>query len=122
MGSRACSPTSLASSTSSCTLLCGLKKELTQSARIKKLCGEHCVYDEVVHTETLEDDWADLLRRYPGLPQVRLPTINDSGEGMGDHPWGPPPPTEYTPELIRIVLQLEGWVFARFGYEMYPAT
>lgn len=74
-----------------------------------------CDYDELLHTETLTDDWASLLRRYPGLPQVALPRINEDSS-YADHPWGEPPNATYTPHTQRLVQHLDSWIFDYFDY------
>ena len=77
-----------------------------------------CYYDELLRTETLSGDWAALLHKYPGLPQVALPRVNEAGAAIRHHPWGSPPPAVYTPQLRSLVRQMDRWVFDRFGYSM----
>ena len=79
---------------------------------------------QVLRTESLEAGWRSLLRRYPALPQVALPRVNEAGASAGgdregsssSHPWGPPPPVVYTPRLRALVWQLDGGVFRTFNY------
>jgi hypothetical protein len=90
---------------------------MTEADRIRIKCGDPCEYDEVMHTENFTAEWADLLHRYPGLPQVALPHVNDAKSDK-THPWGPPPNATYTPKLRALVNGMESWVFATFGYPM----
>ena len=62
----------------------------TEAGRIEKACGDPCRYDEVIHTESMTAEWAALLQRYPGLPQVALPRINEAADAASHHPWGKP--------------------------------
>lgn len=90
---------------------------LSESYQVYMTCGDPCVYDELLRTESLEQDWEDLLSRYPELPQKVLPLIND--DALVDeetHPWGPPPEAIYTPELRALVQQMDQAVFDLFGY------
>lgn len=89
---------------------------MTQTHRIKYACGDPCEVDEVLHADRLADDWLELLTRYPGLPQVALPTINRDEGSYADHPWGEPPQVVYTPELRALVRQMDEWVFHSFNY------
>ena len=50
-----------------------LCRALSESKRVREKCGEPCMYDELIHTESMSTEWASLLKRYPGLPQVELP-------------------------------------------------
>lgn len=90
----------------------------SQTHRVKSRCGDPCVVDEVLHTETLTNDWQRLLCRYPGLPRIALPRINDQSQTDSSHPWGTPPPATYTAEVVRIVNDMDRWIFDRFGYPM----
>lgn len=92
------------------------RKQGTQTHRLQMKCGDPCAWDELLRTESLAEDWAELLKRHPGLPRVSLPVINESGDHTEPHPWGDAPPAEYTPRLRELVRDLDGWVFATFNY------
>ena len=94
-------------------------KHMTQSERIRNKCGRPCHYDELLHTESLSEDWTSLVQRNPGLPKVALPLVNE-GANSSRHPWGPPPTALYTPRLIALVRELEAYVIQVFNYQSYP--
>ena len=93
--------------------------DMTLSERIFTKCGRPCKYDTLLHTESLSKDWSRLLVQHPHLPRVRLSHVNKGG-GQAHHPWGPPPPVSYTPELVNIVQRLESVVFETFDYHPWP--
>ena len=90
------------------------RTSISETARIQTKCGEPCRVDEVLRQERLTEDWEALLRKYPGLPQVALPRINEEDDGNGTHPWGAPPEATYTPQLRAIVDHIEKWVWETF--------
>ena len=97
------------------------RSTLTQTQRLQSKCGSPCYFDELLRTETLGDDWVRLLGKYPGLPRVELPVVNDDGEADDSkHPWGAPPEAYYTTRLRKIVQDVDDFVFTRFDYPQWP--
>ena len=75
-----------------------------------------CVYDHVLRTESLADDWITLLIK-TGNPLWRIPRSNPTVDG----PLGPPPRTVFTQEVVDIINRVEASVFTEFGYQRRAA-
>ena len=82
---------------------------LRQSETIRRSCGDPCVYDELLRTETLGDDYESLLQAH-GLHGPLLQHRNPS------QPYADPRSTMFTCEMIRTVARVEAPLFSQFGY------
>mmetsp|Transcript_21866 Transcript_21866/g.68696 ORF Transcript_21866/g.68696 Transcript_21866/m.68696 type:complete len:564 (-) Transcript_21866:136-1827(-) len=85
---------------------------MAQTAHIHRICGAPCLYHFLVHTETLDADWLALLGQLR-LPLKPLPHVNVvDGSARRTHQLA----AHYTPELARIVQEMELLLFDHFGY------
>ena len=84
---------------------------MVQSALIRKACGEPCTADYYLHTETLSDDWLNMLRD-EDLPLVALPHANPTTTDS----WKVPDKTIFTPEVMNIIHRVDANMFEEFGY------
>lgn len=79
--------------------------------RVQRACGNPCVFDFLLHTETLAADWSRLLTSLE-LPQIPLQRVN---VGLHNETAGLDWKTMST-DISRKVTKLEWWIFATFGY------
>ena len=83
-----------------------------QSGSLKKACGEPCAYDELLRTESLSDDYKQLLEKY-GKSGPLLKFKNPSIAYVDTHQiFG-----AASCENIRAVNRLEATIFSQFDYE-----
>ena len=90
-----------------------LPSRLTLSESLHRACGDPCVYDFVMHTETLELDFVNLLSNL-GLPLIGLARMNPTRRDQPER--GPPPVAEFTQGVLDVIHRVDGWVFTEFGY------
>jgi hypothetical protein len=84
-------------------------RTLTQA--ITGACGWPCKHDFLLRTETLSEDWANLVR-VAGLPvSDRLPVFNAASKRRGT-----PPPIVFTQRVLDIIATADARVFEAFGY------
>ena len=50
-------------------------RKLSQTLRIQRACGTPCKYDALLRTESLTQDWANLLAGLQ-IPPIKLPRLN----------------------------------------------
>jgi hypothetical protein len=86
----------------------------SQSAKIHNMCGSHCMYDLLLHAETLQIDWLALVARL-SLPLHLLP-IPD--QGALDFSQLPNFDQLYPPSSDRLVREAEAYIFEHFRYPM----
>ena len=90
-----------------------LPSRWTLSESLHRACGDPCEYDFVLHTETLELDFINLLSRL-GLPLMGLARMNPTRDSQPER--GPPPVADFTQEVLDVIHRVDGWVFSEFGY------
>jgi hypothetical protein len=86
----------------------------SQSAYIARTCGIPCMYDLLLHAESLQLDWLALIAQL-SLP-LRLLPIPD--EGLPDHSQLLDFDQLYPPALDRLVRKAEAYMFEHFKYSM----
>jgi len=84
-----------------------------QSFHIHAACGSPCQYDDLIHTETMKQDWLDLLNKY-NIPPMDLPHMNPSSSHNSNKPR--PPPTVFTQAIVDIIHRVDASIFSEFGY------
>ena len=73
-------------------------------------CGNPCEHDFLLHTETMQEDWLELMDKI-GEPRTLLPqTINPTR--TGNHP-----PIEFDAEALEIIRRIDGPMFDVWGYK-----
>lgn len=83
-----------------------------QSGSLKKACGEPCAYDELLRTESLSDDYKQLLEKY-GKSGPLLESKNPSTAYVDVHQlFG-----AASCENIKAVNRLEATIFSQFDYK-----
>lgn len=83
-----------------------------QTHHVVRICGNPCQYHFLLRTETLDADWLALLGQLR-LPLKPLPHVNVvDGSARRTHQLA----AHYTPELARIVQEMELLLFDHFGY------
>ena len=85
----------------------------TQADSLRRACGTPCVYDHVLRTETLHEDWAALLLKTGQPALYQLPRSNPTKAG----PLGPPPVAKFTKEVTDTIERVEAVLFSDFGYK-----
>eukprot|EP00966_Prymnesium_polylepis_P307343 7102264-Prymnesium_polylepis.1 len=83
-------------------------RKLSQTLRVQRACGNPCVYDALLRTENLVDDWTSLLAGLR-IPPIRLPRLN-GGQASPVHP------SSMTREQLDLVNRIDHWIFEEFGY------
>ena len=78
--------------------------------RLQRACGDPCVYDALLRTETLASDWMRLLAGL-SVPPISLPRLNGGQQS-------PVHPASMSRQQLDIINQIDGWIFAEFGYPM----
>ena len=78
--------------------------------RLQRACGDPCVYDALLRTETLASDWMRLLAGLR-VPPISLPRLNGGQQS-------PVHPASMSRQQLDIINQIDGWIFAEFGYPM----
>jgi hypothetical protein len=99
---------------------------ITQTARVRRACGEPCVYDALLRTESLRADWAELLAGLR-VPAIALPHTNENAGASHSHASPDRGSTEHlshsaqvaalTREQRERIAVLDQWIFTTFGYE-----
>jgi len=84
--------------------------EFTQQARVHRACGKPCTnYDFLMRTESLTDDWYDLVVEY-NLPPIALPHLNKAASTQT------PPEAPLTATAAEIINRIERHIFIEFDY------
>ena len=83
----------------------------TLTERLNRSCGDPCSYDALLRIETLAEDWRRLIKVHH-LPKIALPQFNTATSNRT----APAPPATLTGDVVQIINQLEGRVFAQFNY------
>lgn len=92
--------------------------QYTQSARVKRACGDPCTYDALLRTETLNQDWTKLLEALH-LPPIKLPRFNAVGaQPASDVAAEQPGETvdTLTREQLDAINRIDSWIFTEFEY------
>jgi len=70
-------------------------------------CGNPCKYDFLLHTETMQENWLELMDKI-GQPRTLLPRDVNPTKGMH-------PPIEFDTEALEIIRRIDGDMFDVWG-------
>jgi hypothetical protein len=87
----------------------------SQAGHIRRSCGMPCNYRYLLRTETLDKDWLAVLGTLH-LPLRPLSHVNVANPNADSEMRK----AMFTPELVRIVQQLEPDLFVEYGYSRSP--
>ena len=85
----------------------------SQHSRLTRTCGSPCIADEVLHLETLSDDWRALAAKYH-LDLPELQRINNSTRVKHYDT-----SLYYNPLLTKRVWQEDREIFLHYGYQLF---
>ena len=85
----------------------------SQHSRLTRTCGSPCIADEVLHLETLSDDWRALAAKYHlDLPELQRINNSTSVKHYDTSLY-------YSPLLTKRVWQEDREIFLHYGYQLF---